>query len=231
MSLVKLKNNVITYTVNKSKISNCYISIQNGEVIVSAPWYLNTNQIQNMVEEKRQWIIEKLNNYNPSCKLKNNINNSIKILGKDYYFKILYKNTKGPSITLEEDKIKIILPNKYKNTDIKSILKILFEKMYYNLAEKEIEMAMEKVRITLGFAPEDYKICKMKNILGKCTDDKTILINPDIVMFNKNIIEYVITHEFCHLKYKNHTKQFYNLLKKYIPNYTEYSDIICNYKY
>ena len=37
--------------------NNLSISVQNGEVVVCAPWYLSRNQIQKIVEEKRNWII------------------------------------------------------------------------------------------------------------------------------------------------------------------------------
>ena len=43
MNLFKNKNNVITYTVNKNNYSNLYISVQNGEVIINAPWYMAAN--------------------------------------------------------------------------------------------------------------------------------------------------------------------------------------------
>ena len=36
------------------------MSIQNGEVIIKAPWYATVNQIQSIVEEKRDWIMRKL---------------------------------------------------------------------------------------------------------------------------------------------------------------------------
>ena len=110
-------------------------------------------------------------------------------------------------------------------------MKTLVRKMYNTVAEKEVEMAMEKARISLGFAPEDYEICEMDGILGKCTSDKKILINPDIVAFDREVIEYVVMHEFCHLKYKNHTKKFYELIEKHIPNYAECAKVISNYQY
>lgn len=226
MNLVKSRNNVITYTINKSEVSNCYISIQNGEVMVCAPWYLSTAQIQTMVEQKRQWILAKLQEYKAPIK-----ENIIKVLGQDYSIKVIYKNIKGPSVTLEDKKVKIVLPNKYKKEELAPILKVLIEKMYFTLAEKEIEMAMEKARITLGFAPEDYEICKMENTLGKCSSNKKIYINPDIVKFDKNIIEYVVMHEFCHLKYKNHTKNFYSLIEKNMPDYSRFANAINNYQY
>lgn len=233
MSLIKSRNNIITYTVNKSEISNCYISVQNGEVVVSAPWYLTANQIQNMVEEKRQWILSKLKEYKTPTNIKANTikNQTIKILGKDYSIIINYKNIKGPNISLENDIVNITLPNKYKKSDLNAVLRVLVEKVYIKLAEKEIDLAMEKARITTGLAPEEFEIQKMDGILGKCTQDKKIIINPDIVMFNRQIIEYIVFHEFCHLKYKNHSKKFYELVEKYVPEYVKYSKYINNYQY
>ncbi|MBQ9298128.1 MAG: DUF45 domain-containing protein [Clostridia bacterium] len=231
MNLVK-RNSVITYTVNKSEASNCYISVNNGEVVVSAPWYLTTAQIQSAVEEKKQWIVTKLSEYKNSSKTNKSISQeSIKVLGNNYGFKIFYKNVKTPSIGLEDNRIKIILPNKYKKADINSVLKVLTKKMYMSLAEKEVEMAMEKARLTLEIAPEDYEICEMGNILGRCTSNKKIYINPDIVMFDRKVIEYVIFHEFCHLKYKNHTKSFYDLLESNMPDYFKYTSVLNGYQY
>ena len=59
-----------------------------------------------------------------------------------------------------------------------------------------------------------------RNILAVCKDKK-ITVNPDIVMYSRDIIDYIVLHEFCHLKYKNHTKSFYNMLKTYMPDYEE----------
>ena len=56
-------NNIITYTVNKNLNNEVYLSVQNGEVLVNAPWYVTSNQIQEVVEQKRKWILEKLNEY------------------------------------------------------------------------------------------------------------------------------------------------------------------------
>ena len=62
----KYLNKTIAYTVSKEKIKNYYISIQNGEVVIKAPWYATNNQIQNVVEEKREWIMRKLEEYKTS---------------------------------------------------------------------------------------------------------------------------------------------------------------------
>ena len=87
--------------------------------------------------------------------------------------------------------------------------------MYDAIAEKELDNIMEKVRLTLGFAPADCQIARIDKTLGKCYNDK-IVINPDIVMYKKETIEYIIFHEFCHLKVKRHSQKFYDMIKHFI---------------
>ena len=94
--------------------------------------------------------------------------------------------------------------------------------MYDAIARKELDNIMEKVRVTLKFAPEEYEIMRIDKTLGKCLADK-IIINPDIVKYKKDTIEYIIFHEFCHLKVKKHSKKFYEILEKYMPNYENYA--------
>ena len=91
---------------------------------------------------------------------------------------------------------------------------------------------MEKARHIFGFAPEDYEIKKMPGTLACCdTDTQTIYINPYIAMYGKEVIEYIVFHEFCHLKYKTHSKKFYDMLKKYKSNYESIAKQIPHLKY
>ena len=97
--------------------------------------------------------------------------------------------------------------------------------MYEQIAKVEIERAMEKTRLLLGFAPEDYEIKNMKKEVARCIENK-ITVNTKIVMFHRNIIDFIILHEYCHLKYKTHSKNFYRMIEKYEPNFEEYEKIL-----
>ena len=99
--------------------------------------------------------------------------------------------------------------------------------MYEQIAKVEVERAMEKTRILLGFAPEDYEIRKMSEELGRCEENK-ITINPEIVKYDREVIDYIVLHEYCHLKYKSHCKSFEKMIEKYEPNYKKYERIIAN---
>ena len=93
--------------------------------------------------------------------------------------------------------------------------------MYNEIAKKELELILEKVRTTLKFAPEDYKIMKLDKRIAKCLAGR-LIISPDIVKYRKEIIEYIMFYEFCLLKVKKHGKKLYEMLQKYMPNYENY---------
>ena len=150
----------------------------------------------------------------------------VKVLGNDYRVKIVYKNVKIAMLDVEDDTIKLTLQNKYKKMNNTQMLDLAIEKMYESIAKVEIERAMEKTRIMLGFAPEEYEIAKMKT-LGTCKERK-ITINPEIVKYNRKVIDYVVLHQYCHLKYKTHSKKFFEMLEKYQPDYKKCEEILLN---
>ena len=109
-------------------------------------------------------------------KLKTQVNSGLErhpvpILGIDYKVKITYKNVKFIQVDVAEKVINISLPNKYKKMANSEVLDLAIEKLYEQVANTEIERAMEKTRVMLGFAPEEYEIVKMR-VMGKCENSK-----------------------------------------------------------
>ena len=220
---VKYQNKTIAYTINKAKIKNIYITIENGEVVIKAPWYTTRNQIQEVVESKRDWIMKKLEEYNVSPRKAKEYEDGEKfqILGESYYLNIYYKDINNAILNVENEKIEIILPLSYAEEDNTEQIKKMIDKMYYMIAEKEVESAMEKTRKMVGLAPEEYKIKKIKYAWGTCSSRKVITINQNLMMYSRKAIEYVVLHEICHLKYMNHSKKFWEMVESYMPDYKE----------
>lgn len=154
----------------------------------------------------------------------------VKIFGVSYKLDITYKYIKTPKLNIEEKVIKIMLPYKYKKVDNRTIIELLINKMYEAIAEKELDTIMEKVRLTLKFAPENFEIARIDKTLGKCYRDK-IIINPDIVAYKKETIEYIIFHEFCYFKCRKHSKKFYDMIKSHVPNYQTYAYEVAGMQY
>lgn len=93
------------------------------------------------------------------------------------------------------------------------------EKYYRKEAEKRIDFAMDKMIHLTNLKPEEYKLFNFKRAWGNCSSKKVIKINPKLVMYSDHAIEYVCLHELCHLKHMNHSKAFWNLVSKYMPDY------------
>lgn len=54
----------------------------------------------------------------------------------------------------------------------------------------------------------------------------SIMINADLIKMPTECIEYVIMHELCHIKYLDHSENFYSLLGEVMPDYREREKLI-----
>lgn len=160
-------------------------------------------------------------------KAQKDLERKVKIFGEEIFVKVFYSKIQNPELNLNGNIIYVNLPKKYKKIKNLEIVKIAIEKMYDEIARIEIEKAMEETRIMLkGLAPENFEIKRISNKLATMTKDKTLIINPEIVKYSKQVLKYVILYEFCHLKYKTNCKSFYEMLKNYMSNYEEYNYVL-----
>lgn len=160
-------------------------------------------------------------------KIENELGKNVKLFGKDIAVKIIYTKTKNPELNLVGNVINVYLPNKYKRNKNMDIVKIAIDKMYDEIARIEIEKAMEETRVMLkGLAPENFEIKRIPNKLAKMTWNKTLIINPEIVKYDRTVLKNILIYEFCHLKYKTNCKSLYDMIKKYSHNFEEYEYIL-----
>ena len=75
-----------------------------------------------------------------------------------------------------------------------------------------------------GVKPKSLSVKKMDKRWGYCTTDGHISLNPRLICAPRCCIEYVITHELCHLIYRNHNKEFYALLAKEMPHWEKWKN-------
>ena len=147
---------------------------------------------------------------------------TVSVLGKSLNLNINYKKINVPELDLGEKDVNIYLPMRYKESGTVDIVSMAIQKMYDEIAQIEIANSMEKIRVILGFAPEDYKIVRMNDSFIKNNKNKTITINPDIVKYNHKIIETTLVQAFCKTKFKENSKDYKELLKYSIEKYENY---------
>jgi predicted metal-dependent hydrolase len=64
---------------------------------------------------------------------------------------------------------------------------------------------------------------------GSCSEHKNINLNYQLLFLESELVDYIITHELCHTKYLNHSKEFWQLVAKYHPNHHELRKQLRNY--
>lgn len=62
---------------------------------------------------------------------------------------------------------------------------------------------------------------RMKSRWGSCSRNGEICLNSMLVQMPTAAIDFVITHELCHLRYFSHNKSFYRLLSSVMPDWRE----------
>ena len=147
---------------------------------------------------------------------------TVSVLGKSLNLNINFKNINVPELDMNEKEVNLFLPVRYKKIGTVEIVSEAIKKMYSEIAEIEIANSMEKIRVMLGFAPEDYAIKRMPDMFIKNARNKTIIINPDITKYSRKIIETSLIQAFCKTKYKENSKEYKGLLKNAIEKYENY---------
>lgn len=59
----------------------------------------------------------------------------------------------------------------------------------------------------------------MKKRWGSFVNKDKIILNPKLIHVSKDCIDYVIVHELCHMRYKNHDKKFFGFLNEKYPKW------------
>ncbi len=103
---------------------------------------------------------------------------------------------------------------KHKNLDNRDL-----DFFYKEEAKKIISPIVEKYSDIMNLHPSSIKYRKNKNTWGSCNYKDGLNFNIFLVKFPFEVIEYVVIHELAHIKYKNHSKQFWKLVENYCNDY------------
>ena len=95
---------------------------------------------------------------------------------------------------------------------------------YLKYKGKAYDFAVDRVNYfnkIYKFKFNQINIKNQKTRWGSCSRKGNLTFNYKIVLLPKVLSDYIIVHELCHLGEFNHSKRFWNLLKRTVPNYLE----------
>lgn len=188
-------------------------------IIVKAPVDTTLEEVNERVAKRAKWILSQKRRFEiflPDVPPRKYVSGeSHRFLGRQYRLKVIRNDAE--QIKLTRQFLEVYTP------DIDpSHVRELVETWYREQANKNFE---ERLAATYSrFSRENIpypkiSIRRMQSSWGSCSPKGTISLNIKLVQVPKEYIDYVITHELCHLKYLHHEPEFYYLLSRIMPDW------------
>lgn len=189
------------------------------KIVLKAPIDADKLRIEKFLKKKWKWLEKQLTFFKKYQKKTVDTTwlsgKSVLHLGKQYKLKVVPGNKF--SVKLSKGKLELTTPNSSTN-QINN--KKLLDEWYLQQAEiifrKRFKVILRKFDYV--FIPE-LIIRRMNKRWGSYLRSGKVILNPELVKASTDCIDYVMTHELCHVKYQNHSMEYYKFLERMYPKW------------
>lgn len=185
-----------------------------GKVGVDAPIAANLERIYGKVKKRASWILKQqlqFKRYPPALPERRYVSGEThRYLGRQYRLKIEAGDREAVKL-----KHGILLVETHEPGDSRRVKKLL--QAWYRtraliiFSERYAQCLQNVGRLNITH-DKGFQLRFMSKRWGSCTSTGAICLNPELIAAPKDCIDYVITHELCHLKEHNHGTAFFRLL-------------------
>jgi predicted metal-dependent hydrolase len=227
MEYLKVGTKLIEYELHKSsKAKKVSITIINEQIRVAVPTGFTFEYARNFLQEHKDWVLKHLQAQQARAK---------KLLPKQYIAgeKFLYRGRNYP-LVIEEvpappyqaafkgSRIVANIPSGLSSQEQSLLIKKQIKKWYLGQAEKLLPELLDYYSKSLAIPYQKLKIKDQKTRWGSCSNKGNINLNWRIIMAPNQVTAYVIIHELAHLKFMNHSKEFWRIVEEYLPDYKKW---------
>lgn len=216
---IKYGKSTIQYSIVKSKRrKTSEIQVDEKGVELRIPTSKTNLEIKNIMEGKKQWIYKKQLEFKSEKKdQKRNIYKTfLPYFGTNYPLRIKL-GQKENTVKFTSSKFIIGLTGK---RPIKREVQKIYGKWLHSKATKYLGARTSKLGVKTDLKPSKITIKGLKGRWGSALNG-VITLNSNLMKCPKDVIDYIIIHELCHLSIKDHSYKYWNLVRKHYPKYEE----------
>ena len=227
MPNITLNNDLnLTYSIrySKKRRSVQIRIVELGQVLVTAPTGLTTDQAEKFLRERQSWICRHMKRLallaaNPANK---SVGHGTSILfgGKPHTLLIAGDGGAVPHVTRSETTLVIHMDHLVGETDdpqVQSALRNWLIKEAGRLLSERTQFWSAR----LGLSPQRLTLRDQKTRWGSCSSRGGINYNWRIVMASPEIVDYLVVHELCHLRHPNHSPAYWKEVANWIPHFAD----------
>ncbi|MCU0660016.1 MAG: M48 family metallopeptidase [Candidatus Pacebacteria bacterium] len=188
-------------------------------IILKCPLQTDNERIENFLQKKWFWLEKQLSFFK---KYQRKIYEKEYISGEGYLYlgrqyKLVVRRGKEDLVSLTRGLLTIYTTKEVSNSrHNKKLVDEWFEVKTESVFQDRFKEMLNK------FEYKNTPILatrEMKKRWGSFLNKDKIFLNPKLIHTSKDCIDYVIIHELCHLKYKNHNTKFWRLLDEKYPKW------------
>lgn len=205
--------------VYKKKVKNVTLKVKrDGSIHLTVPEVATDDYIDRVIENKKEWLEAQLKHFDDNYarpQVKEMVSGeSFKYLGKNYRLKVIEGPEEG--VRLYRGYIEIYIKDKCNTSRKQELLK----KWYMDKAKIKFKELVHEYEKIVKEEVNNIRVITMKTRWGSCNvESRNINLNLDLIKKPRYCIEYVILHELAHLKYPNHSKEFWEYMSVHMPNW------------
>lgn len=205
----------------KIKHLHLYVRPPNGEVAVSAPISATEENIRLFVEDNLGWVLKKRREVTEQPRLPERkwvSGESVYIWGEQYFLTVKKSLNRKYALRFSGNLMEMEVPPLSTTKGREAFI----DGWYRSQLLPEAERIAAKWAEATGLEASEIVLQRMTRCWGTCQPTRRkIRLNVLLARRPKEALDYVVLHELCHLKYKDHGEKFKALLDKYLPAWRE----------
>jgi len=123
-------------------------------------------------------------------------------------------------ISLEERGLRLILPQTCGAERDRYVRDALFGWMKRRLPGRVTELIQRHAPLH-GLYPRQLRIKSMRTRWGSCGPANDVNLNWLLGLAPLSVLEYVVVHELCHIRHRNHSGDFWELVAAHLPDWRQ----------
>jgi len=194
---------------------------RNGIIAVRPPKDFSPEQVDAVVESKRMWLYRNLAEWrdlNATAVVREWVNGeSFLYLGRSYRLSLLA----GQDDDLKLKEGRFCLNRALIDQGGEGAARRIFETFYSSKGEKRIRERIAHFAPKVGVKPTGMSVKELGYRWASCSKGNSLSFHWKCMMAPPKIIDYMIVHELCHMRQRNHSDAFWNEVDKVMPDYRE----------
>lgn len=231
--ILKIKGLNIPFAIKNYKTSKSIkMYFKEGILTITKSPYIPKIEVDRLIKINEQRIYEeykKIKEAKENEKGRWETGQIILYNGEQHIIDISYHNKDIISVRIEKEakKFCIYLPKQIRKEEEETNIKKAVRMLFKNNTEVVLQDRLPYWSKITNIEYNSVKVRDAKTKYGSCIPTKkAIHFTSRLIMLPKEAIDAVIVHELCHIIHPNHSKQFYELVEKYIPNYKQIDEYL-----